>query len=146
MRIPRKGKLVLAAAAGVIATMLAPTAASAAYYGAETDYAVKITGSDQDSYGHCSYGSGVWICFQPYGDIFWVWDRPVNGEADGLSPAVEWRDVDGTRSGTCVSKHGTGTLARCNKNFTEGHRIFFRHARYDGGTNFNSGPWLEMSA
>jgi hypothetical protein len=148
LRIPRRGKLVLATMVGVIATMLAPSAASAAYYGAETDYSSRWAEGypDYDSYGVCRYATGVDACFQSYGDRFWVWDELVNGKPDGYSAAVEWRDVDGTRSGTCVNNHGSGVLGDCNKIFVEGHRIFWRYARYNAGVQVNAGAWVESIA
>jgi hypothetical protein len=148
LRIPRRGKLVLAAAAGMMAVMLAPTAASAAYYGAETDYSSEWAPGypDYDSYGVCRYGTGVNACFQSNGDIFWVRDTLVNDKPDGYSAAIEWRDVDGTRSGTCVNNHGSGVMGDCNKNFVEGHRIFWRYARYNSGVQVNAGAWVETKA
>lgn len=147
MRIPRRGLLALAATVGAITTLLAPTAASAAYYGSETDYGARSSGTpDTDWHFDCDGGSGVFACWLSHGDVFYVKDELVRNKPDGFAAAIDWRDVDGTRSGSCVNKHGSDTWARCNKNFTEGHRIFWRYARYDSGNFFNGGPWHEVIA
>lgn len=65
MRTPRRGLLALAAMAGAITTLLAPTAASAAYYGSETDYATyRSSFPDDDIYDECRQIDGVFGCYR----------------------------------------------------------------------------------
>jgi hypothetical protein len=143
VRIPRRGLLALAAMTGVAVMLLTPTAASAAYYGSETDYGVEVPyPPDTDWYRKCTDMGPVLACFQPYGDYFYVHDD----KADGDSAAVDWFDADSNRWGSCVNKHGAGTWAACDKDFTEGHEIYFRAARYTGGNPVDSGNWVSNLA
>jgi hypothetical protein len=140
MRRPRRTLLTLAATAGVAASLLAPTAAHADYYGSETDYAEVILDTPAD-YGHpyyCISSIGSTACFMPYDEKFFVKDT----KADGYAAVAEWL-VDtgsGYRWGTCV-KHTAGTWAICNKSYSEGQRIDFRGARYNSGNFVDGGSW-----
>jgi hypothetical protein len=123
--------------------MLAPTAASAYYYGSETDYGKQIaTLPDNDYYRKCTWPTGVLACFQPYGDIFFVKDD----RADGYAAAVDWYDADSNRWGSCVNTHTAGTWAECNKDFVEGHTIYFRGALYQSGNRVGNGGWVSVVA
>jgi hypothetical protein len=124
-------------------TLLVPTAASAAYYGSETNYGVEVPyPPDNDWYSKCTDPGPATACFQPYGDYFYVHDDT----ADGYSAALDWFDADSNRWGSCVNKHGAGTWGACNKDFVEGHTIYFRAAWYKSGNPVNSGNWVSNLA
>ncbi|MGC4947935.1 hypothetical protein ACLQ2N_17290 [Streptomyces sp. DT224] len=123
------GKALFAAGAASALMLLTPSVASAAYYGSETDYASSSYPADVDQHWEYQDITGAAVSFTGLGDWFKVHDT----KADGYAAVVEWRDVDGSRTGACVSKLGAGTSGGCNKNFTEGHEIQFRAALYDSG-------------
>ncbi|MFC6019837.1 hypothetical protein ACFP2T_26985 [Plantactinospora solaniradicis] len=128
MRTPRRGLLALATVAGAALALIIPSAASAAYYGSETDYALSSSGPT-DGY-ECVEGTGVIACFRAYGDVFYVKDT----KADGYSAVAEWHMLGfATRTGSCVNKLGEGEWGICNKNLTEGRELVLTAARYNSG-------------
>ncbi|MGW4500517.1 hypothetical protein ACWENR_18130 [Micromonospora sp. NPDC004336] len=136
--------LALAAAAGVAMTLLVPTAASAAYYGDETDYGTVVSGVPYNGIDpvECRQIEGARGCFISYGDRLYVKDMV----ADGYAAALDWVDLDGPRWGSCVNKQGAGTWVLCNKDLPEGHDLNFRVARYDSGNRVDDGPWWHWIA
>jgi hypothetical protein len=98
---------------GIALMIGSPAAAS------ESNNAVDTSWSSQYSKS-CHYLHYVSGCVQPHGDVLWVKDNVPNGYSSSLT----WRDLDSSRSGTCLhnigSDRGWGT---CNKDFTEGHTI-----------------------
>jgi hypothetical protein len=143
MRIPRRGLLTLAAIAGAGMTLLAPSAASAAYYGSETNFAAPATRVDVDQVFRCTSITGVYVCYEGLHDFFWVKDE----KADGYSAAIDWFDAEGTRWGSCVNKHGKSDgWTACNKNLPEGHLLYIRAARYDSGNPVDHGNWITAYA
>ncbi|GAA4260817.1 hypothetical protein GCM10022255_091010 [Dactylosporangium darangshiense] len=139
MRIPRRGLLGLAALAGLLTTLLAPQAAFAAYYGGEINHAASIDyPPDTDWYRKCVSVTGAMACLQPYGDDLYIYDS----SADGHSAAMIWFDADSARSGTCVSQWGNGHWGWCNKDFTEGHTIYFAAAVYEAGNIVRNSSWV----
>ncbi|MEV4755583.1 hypothetical protein AB0J86_10800 [Micromonospora sp. NPDC049559] len=143
MRKPRRGLLALAATAGVAATLIAPSAAYAAYYGDETDYAVSSSGPVGTYY--CTYTSytGARVCFQPYGDLVYVKDT----NADGYAAVGEWIGDGFSRTGSCVNKLGNGNWGVCNKDFPENQGLYITGARYSSGNPVDSGgsTWVPTS-
>lgn len=141
MRKPRRTVIALAAAIGAMLSLLFSTAAHAAYYGNETNYAVVIRDTPA-AYGHwyhCGSVSGATACFMPHGELFFVKDT----RADGHSAAADWLfdGPDGYRSGSCVNQHGNGSWAVCNKSFPEGWGIDFRPTVYEGGNPLSNAAW-----
>lgn len=141
MRSSRKVPLTVAAAASL--TLFNPTAAFAAYFGTETDYAANYTPGDVDQHWTCSQAKGAYVCFTGLGDYIKVYDEA----GDGYAAVAEWDDLDSTRSGSCVNKLSAGSAGTCNKNFTEGHTIRLRAALYDSGEPVGAkGAWVEGNA
>src|SRR4051794_2575378 len=98
--------IALAAMIGVAATVLTPTAAQAAYFGSETNYA-QPSGGPTGSYVCNTWHPYVTVCFKAVGDDIWVLDKL----ADGHSAVGEWSlGMNGTtyRTGSCVSQLGKG--------------------------------------
>ncbi|GAA3254328.1 hypothetical protein ACFO1B_51335 [Dactylosporangium siamense] len=134
---PRRWALALAATAGAAASLLAPTAASAAYYGEETNYTA-ITSGPTGEYV-CVDHTGVNVCFKPYGDELYVRDL----RADGYAAVLEWNMPENGRRGSCVNNLGSGTWGLCNKDFPEFTRIYFNAARYNRGNLVDRG-WEQV--
>jgi hypothetical protein len=136
----RRKLIGVAAAVGALVSLLLPGVAQAAYWGNELNYAEVILDTP-DAYGHpyvCASVTGAKVCFMPYGEIFFVKDTV----ADGHSAGVDWvYDGDGTRTGTCVSQHGAGTWAMCNKSFSELGGVDFRAVVYEAGNPVREGTW-----
>jgi len=138
MRKPRRRFLALAAMAGLAASLLAPTAARADYFGTETDYAVASSapaGTEGDDY-FCNGHYGVTVCFMPYGDKIYVADMV----ADGYAAVAEWQVPSASRFGSCVNKLNAGRWGVCNKNFPEDRNMWINSARYDSGEMVDIGP------
>ncbi|TXR91999.1 hypothetical protein EAO73_35500 [Streptomyces sp. col6] len=140
MRFSGKALFTVGAASALM--LLSPSIASAAYYGSETDYATSSYPADVDQHWEYIGITGVGVSFTGLGDWFKVHDT----KKDGYAAVVEWHDVDGTRSGACVSKLGGGTSGGCNKNFYEGHEIEFRAALYNNGTFVRASAWTHSYA
>jgi hypothetical protein len=147
MRRPRRVLLVLAAGAGMVATLLTPTAAQAAYYGDETDYAVATsapTGADGVDY-FCASHTYVIVCVMPYGDKIYVADLKKDNYAAVAEWMVETEPDPTIRYGSCVSKLGGGTWGLCNKNFPENRTAYVRGARYNSGNLVDRGLSRELT-
>ncbi|EIE98562.1 hypothetical protein [Saccharomonospora glauca] len=83
---------------------------------------------------------GARVCFEPYGDKWWVKDTA----ADGASAVVTWRNYrNGSlyRSGQCENRMGSGTWGVCNKNYYEGSDLLFQIHVYD----FSEGKEIRYS-
>lgn len=66
----------------------------------------------------CHSVPAVEICYQAYGDRWWVQDQA----SDGASAAVHWENFRGGslyRTGMCVNSLGKGEWGQCNKNYYE---------------------------
>jgi hypothetical protein len=137
MRKPRRVLLVLAAVAGFAASLLTPTAAQAAYYGDETNYATSYGPPPNRDY--CAWPHpGVETCFIQDGDWIYVLDS----RADGYAAVGEWdyrADNGSARSGACVNKLGAGHWGRCNKDFAEDGYGYLNGARYNSGNPVDDG-------
>jgi hypothetical protein len=137
MRMPHRRLVVLAAIAGAAVSLLAPTAAHAAYYGGETNYAELSSGPTGTYY--CTAITGANVCYKPAGDLLYVKDL----REDGQSAVAEWLVMpdSGTtwRDGSCVNKLGAFHWGVCNKNFEEGWNMWLRAARYDAGYRTDNG-------
>ena len=143
MRIPRRGMLALATMAGLTTILLAPQAALAAYYGNEINYAASSSGPpDNDEYYYYTDTTGAIAEFRFNGDQFYVKDTV----ADGHSAAAIWFDADSTRSGSCISQWGAGHYGLCDKDFVEGHTIYFSAAVYEAGKIVRNGDWIKAIA
>ncbi|WP_433131138.1 hypothetical protein ACQPWW_09535 [Micromonospora sp. CA-240977] len=143
MHAPRRRHLVLAAAAGLATTLLAPAAAQAAYFGNETDYAVYSLGPDGDPIGNyeCVTFTGVVACLKETGDRIYVKDT----KADGYAAVAEWEYPFDDRTGSCVNKLQAGDWGVCNKDFSrEDWYLYVRGARYNSGNFVDGGLWEKM--
>ncbi|MEU5874127.1 hypothetical protein AB0A73_21545 [Glycomyces sp. NPDC047369] len=122
-----------------IAVGLAFAPASAAYaIDQEIDYAKDIDWYDAER--SCTGSSAARGCFQPVGDDFWIYDGSVGGDV-----IVEWGDLNSTRHGQCIDTLGYAKAwVRCNKDFTEGHRITFRTRWYIDG--WHTSQWITIPA
>lgn len=121
--------------------MLTPTAASAAYYGSETDYAVASSGPTVPY--SCNYWYGADVCFKADGDLIYVFDPTV----DGKSAVAHWHYGSYARWGSCVNKLGGGKWGICNKNFAEGTTVYFQSAVYDNGNWVDTEDyWMKKTA
>ncbi|WP_007023859.1 hypothetical protein [Saccharomonospora iraqiensis] len=83
----------------------------------ELDYAVAGTPPSRSEL-RCGSVTAVEICYQAYGDRWWIRDL----RADGASAAVDWdnfRNGDLYREGMCVTSLGAGEWGQCNKNYYE---------------------------
>ncbi|GAB3960301.1 hypothetical protein [Micromonospora vulcania] len=136
MRGARRGALAIAALVGVASTLLTPTAASAAYYGDETNYTAISSGPTGDYV--CVDHTGVTVCLKPNGDELYVRDI----RADGYAAVLEWNLQSG-RWGSCVNNLGSGNWGLCNKDFPESDRIYFNGARYNSGNLVDRG-WEQV--
>ncbi|MFI0453429.1 hypothetical protein [Actinomadura sp. 6N118] len=134
-------RALFAAAVAAVLVVLTPTAAFAAYYGRETDYAANWAPADVDQHWTCKGMTGVLVCFTGFGDYIKVYDD----KSDGYAAAADWDDVDSSRSGSCVSKLGSGSRGTCSKNFTEGHTIRLRAARYNSGNPVDHSAWIDIN-
>ncbi|MFD8035573.1 hypothetical protein ACFV3F_44030 [Streptomyces sp. NPDC059717] len=125
-RTATKLLLSVVAAAG----LLVATSPEAFAYSFEWNEAVDDgTGpGDYDTDVTCINSVGADVCFMPWGDKIWVYDT----QADGASAVARWY-TDYGRWGTCRNAHGAGEWAFCNKDFAEGHTIYFRATQYDAG-------------
>ncbi|MCG5435155.1 hypothetical protein [Micromonospora foliorum] len=139
MRTTRPNRLALAVAAGIAMVLSIPTAASAAYWGDETDYAVSSSGPTGDYV--CATHTGVTACFKPDGDVLYVKDRLEDGYA---AVAIWDHVVEGNyrRSGACVNKLGADHWGQCNKDFYEAGDLQFAAARYNNGNPVDRGNWV----
>lgn len=66
----------------------------------------------------CHSVSAVEICYEAYGDRWWIQDQA----ADSASAVVYWENFRGGslyRSGMCVNSLGNGKWGQCNKNYYE---------------------------
>ncbi|WP_157596620.1 hypothetical protein [Saccharomonospora saliphila] len=109
-------------AAAALSMVLTPAASADPVYGYEIDY-----GTTGGSRGDCVriFTDRMSMCFQDYGDVFWVKDD----WADGRSAVVRWKNYrDGIlyREGECRNSSGAGTWVKCNKNFYEGSDIWYQ--------------------
>lgn len=142
----RRVLLVLAALAGMVATLLTPSAAQAAYYGDETDYAVATRapeGADGVDY-FCASHTNVIVCVMPYGDKIYVADLKKDDYAAVAEWMVETEPDPSIRFGSCVNKLGGGKWGLCNKNFPENRIAYVRGARYDSGNLVDRGLSREL--
>ena len=92
---------------------------------------------DGDSFKECFSGWDAGsACVQPAGDIIWIKDN----NADGHGVYVTWEDGDGDRSGTCWNRLGKDKgWTWCNKDFPEGHTIYWRMNYYtDSGGPYST--------
>lgn len=83
----------------------------------EVDVATQGSPSGDVSY-KCVTTPNAKVCFQPYGDYLFAYDR----KKDGYSATVDW-DIPGTRQGQCINKLGAGNWGYCNKDFPENRQI-----------------------
>jgi hypothetical protein len=139
MRRPRRMLIVLAAVAGLAASLLTTAPAQAAYFGSETNYAVSSgapSGTEGEDYYCARPHTGVVACFDPDGDIFYVADTVGDGKAAVAEFTIYGSDGN-LRSGSCVNKLNAGNWGTCNKDFVENREGTITGALYDSG-NFVS--------
>ncbi|MEH1129403.1 hypothetical protein [Micromonospora sp. CPCC 206061] len=147
MRRPRWVLLAVAVVAGMVATLLTPAAAQAAYYGSETDYAVATRapeGADGVDY-FCASHTYVVVCVMPYGDKIYVADLKKDDYAAVGEWMVETDPYPTIRYGSCVNKLGGGTWGLCDKNFPENKTAYVRAARYNSGKLVDRGLSRELT-
>lgn len=135
---------------GVAATFAAltcvavPATANAATPNAATPHAATPDAQENDvatagtpptsGLGPCVSTTGTEVCFEAYGDKWWVKDT----KKDGASATVAWADyVDGSlyRDGVCRNSLGAGKWGVCNKNYYEGSTLYFTAVTYDASAD-----------
>ena len=117
-------------------SLVQPAPASAVTY-TEWNTAV-ASGPPPSGTGGCDWhypptGTTTWdayVCFIPYGDYFYVYDRAP----DGKSAVAYWTHWGGTRTGACRNSLGAGKWGVCNKNLDEGIVVSLRAGTYDAET------------
>jgi hypothetical protein len=88
----------------------------------------------------------AYACWEPDGDYWYVKDN----SADGHSAGAVWEDNDCPtsacdhlhRKGICRNPYGNGTWARCNKDYTESHQIWFTAATLEAFDTVDEGLWV----
>jgi hypothetical protein len=88
----------------------------------------------------------AYVCWRPDGDDWFVKDN----SADGHSATALWEDnacptsaCDTlNRQGECRNPYGAGTWVWCNKDYTEGHTMFFTAATTEGFDLVDQGLWF----
>lgn len=128
----RRSLPALSMAAAAAISVVVPGTASAIEF--ELDYGTKVSGGPPSATRCTDAIAEVKVCYEPYGDKWWVQDR----KSDGKSAIVEWQNRTSVRLhryGRCVNSHGTGTWAVCNKNYYEDSNI----TGYQGVWNRSSG-------
>lgn len=128
----------------VVATLVTPTAASAAPT-PENDYAVAAT---VDTVLNCYAIDGAKVCYEKSGDKWWVQDTAK----DGMSAVADWRNYltangDLYRQGKCINSLGYGNWGVCNKNYYETSKLIMRICviDYSGGGSVCSN-WVTVQA
>jgi hypothetical protein len=133
----------LAVLAGVAAAlMISPSPASAAVE--EVKNAVAGTPPASVTSGTCVSSTGALVCFQPYGDTWWVKDT----KADSASAVADWEVNSGSaiRIGHCVNSLGNGTWGKCVHDYLEGSLVMAVARTWDKSENkwsdsYNVGYW-----
>ena len=74
---------------------------------------------------------GSYVCFQPYGEVFFVKDTA----RDGYSAAAYWERPGDGHTGVCVNSRGYGKWKTCNYSMVDGNRIKFFAVNIDTPTN-----------
>ncbi|MEU5870652.1 hypothetical protein AB0A73_03725 [Glycomyces sp. NPDC047369] len=91
------------------------------------------TAKDIDWYSatrDCYTITALSACVQPNGDDIWIWDK----KDDGYPVQITWWDGDGSREGVCYDNLGPSKVwVYCNKDWTEGHTIYWYAEWYDDG-------------
>ncbi|WP_245266972.1 hypothetical protein [Saccharomonospora piscinae] len=115
----------------------APTTESTSVAAAEWEVNYAVAGTPPSrSELRCAVGPKVEICYQAYGDRWWVRDL----EADGASSAVKWenfRNGSFYRNGICVTSLGQGVWGQCNKNYYEDSAVYGFPCTWDRSENKN---------
>ncbi|WP_216207432.1 hypothetical protein [Amycolatopsis aidingensis] len=84
----------------------------------------------------CHSVPAVEICYQAYGDRWWVQDQL----GDGASAVVKWENFrNGSlyRHGMCVNSLGKGKWGQCNKNYYENSVLNGFPCTWDRSSNEN---------
>lgn len=108
---------------GLVATFVVGWVVPASAITYEWDTAARGT-APVPSEMHCRSNDYAKVCYQTYGDQFWVRDD----NSDGQSAVADWRNYSGDtgalrRKGGCRNALGSGKWARCNKNFADRHDL-----------------------
>ena len=74
---------------------------------------------------------GAYVCFQPYGEVFFVKDT----RKDGYSAAAYWERKGDGHTGVCVNSRGAGKWKKCNYSMVDGNRIKFFAVNINTPTN-----------
>jgi hypothetical protein len=128
---------VMLALAAIVST---PATAGATGEPLQTNAAVEWNSAVAGTPPHglpCISGPGSFVCWEAYGDRFWVWDT----EADGASAVARWNNYTTSstspyREGACRNSMGNNTWGYCNKNFTEGSQLLVWACRYNAGAGW----------
>jgi len=91
----------------------------------------------------CHWRSAVEICYEAYGDRWWVQDQ----DADGASAAVHWfnyRSGSLYRTGLCVNSLGNGEWGQCNKNYYENSTLYGNPCTWDRSESSSADCWNDQ--
>ncbi|WP_028662054.1 hypothetical protein [Saccharomonospora saliphila] len=110
---------------GTATASMAPTPTPESVDTAAADYELNyaVAGSPAGADLVCGSVNAVQVCYQAYGDRWWIRDTA----ADGASAAVDWdnyRNGSLYREGMCVNSLGQGQWGQCNKNYYEDSTLY----------------------
>lgn len=145
MRFSKRMRQILVAGVAGLG-LIVGTAGPAAADGWEQADRVADSAWNNGRYKNCTGPAELTVCFQPYGDDFWLLDE----KAEGRAIAVEWylwRNNSLVRSGVIYNNHGADEgWTRKYKDFPEesGHLVEFRGCNvksWEYHTLDNCGGW-----
>ncbi|EHR60685.1 hypothetical protein [Saccharomonospora cyanea] len=131
MLLPAVAALLLALMpATASAAQESPAAGGEGVSVAEYELDIAVAGTPPSSGLTCREITGARVCFEHYGDKWWVRDTA----ADGASAVVLWdnyRNGSLYRQGECQNRLGSGTWGVCNKNYYEDSTLDWLACVYD---------------
>jgi hypothetical protein len=123
--------MLAAALLGFVAVLTIPSAAMAA---PAYELNTAVAGTPPSGLS-CVSATGVTICYEKDGDIWWVKDT----KADSASAVADWlnyRNGDLYRQGGCRNALGSGKWGYCNKNYYETSRLVARACVIDYSADY----------
>lgn len=135
----RKMRMLLPAVAALLLALMPATASAApepaaadrgGVSAAEYELDIAKAGTPPSSGLNCRSITGARVCFEHYGDKWWVRDTA----SDGASAVVLWdnyRNGSLYRQGECQNRLGSGNWGVCNKNYYEDSTLVWTVCVYD---------------
>ncbi len=77
--------------------------------------------------------TGVQVCWDDYGEKFWVKDTKADGRRSGAMFELRAANGDSQLVGLCYNTLGNGTTAKCDFDFPEGRDIYIWAGTCDAG-------------